>query len=105
MPTLKIETLRKAAVRLLDEAERTVGSEIDLDGPSAPLGMYWTIALRDSYGLADEPERVVGDVCDDVTEVEDLVGRPTDETNLWHDLDHLSGVLRGLAFLGLPGRR
>jgi hypothetical protein len=47
---------------------------------------------------------MAGDVRDDLAEVDDLLGRPDEEIDLWHDLQHLVGLLGFIAYLDLPTR-
>jgi hypothetical protein len=100
---LRIDDLRAAAARLLDAAETRFGAELNLDAAPVMLGEYWDFDPRTSYALKDNPEAGVGSVSDDLDEVRDLLQRPEDESYLWHDLDHLCGLLRMLAYLDLPG--
>lgn len=100
--TGRLSDLRKACSLLFDEVERRFGPEIDLQ-----VDHYWEIDLRAAYELADDPagEIVAGQVSDDLGELHDLTNRPEEEgVILWHDLDHLSGILRALAFQDLPGQ-
>lgn len=100
---LQIADLRTATARLLDAAEDKFGSELDLDAAPVPLDLYWQVSARSAYQMAEDPEHLAGSLTDDLEEVQDLIQRPLDETYLWHDLEHLCGLLRMLAFLDLPG--
>ncbi|MEU5564438.1 hypothetical protein ABZ750_14540 [Micromonospora musae] len=89
---------------LLTAVEERFGAEIDLSG----LGVdyYWNVGLQSAFELADDPAPGidVGQSSDDVAELRALLGRPADDPPvLWHDLQHLAGVLRLLAYLDLPG--
>ncbi len=66
-----------------------------------PAG-YWKVQLEAAYSLAASPEIVVGEFREDVDEVIGLTTDPVSSMSLWHDLDHLSGLFRGLAFMDLP---
>ena len=101
---LRMADLRAATQRLLDAAEARFGPELDLDGIPVILAEYWDFDPLTAYALEDHPEPGAGSVTDDLEEVQDLLHRPDDETYLWHDLDHLCGLLRMLAYLDLPGR-
>ena len=101
-PTLRISDLREAAERLLNEAERRFGSEIDLGDSAFRVGMYWDVSLDQAYTLVDRPELDIGDVVDDVQEVLEMSARDDHEVYLWHDLSHLCGVLRAVAYFDLP---
>jgi|SRR5580658_11367340 hypothetical protein len=100
--TLSIDVLRQAAERLLDRAEQEFGPEIDLDSQTIPIGFHWEIPLDQSFRMVDSPTTETGDIADDLSEINELLTRPIDETYLWHDLDHLTGLLRCIAFIALP---
>ncbi|MER5891802.1 hypothetical protein [Streptomyces sp. NPDC001876] len=100
---LRMADLRRACSVLLDEAERRFGHEVDLS--KLPVDYYWSLDLASAFDLTKTPtaELDCGQVSDDVTEIGALVRRaPEDVIALWHDLDHLAGVLRLLAHLDLP---
>lgn len=58
---------------------------------------YWCIDSADAFDLSTEPNVVAGHLEDDAEEIRDLLGRS--EVFLWHDLDHLIGLLSRLAAL------
>ncbi|MBM0236916.1 hypothetical protein JNW88_06690 [Micromonospora sp. ATA32] len=100
---LRVQDLRQVCGRLLDAVEERFGAEIDLSG----LGVdhYWNVDLRSAFELRKDPAVGidVGQSSDDVAELHALLRRPADDTPvLWHDLQHLAGVLRLLAYLDLP---
>lgn len=98
---LRIADLRAATARLLDAAERQFGPEIDLD--ALPVGYYWELDSREAFDVGNVPSpAVMGDVSEDLEETKQLLNRPVEETYLWHDLRHLIGLLRLLAYLDLP---
>ena len=99
-PTLNINHLREACTLLLDRVELEHGTELEVG--DLPLGFYWEIDLRSSFAMVDSPSVVTSDFVDDVESTEELLTRGPTEVYLWHDLGHLSGVFRGLAFLNLP---
>src|SRR5580700_11261396 len=94
---LNIDRLRQACTLLLDQVENKYGPELQI--ANLPIGLYWEIDLRTSFTMTDSPPIVAGDFVDDVESTDQLLTRNTDEIYLWHDLGHLSAVLRGLAFL------
>ena len=98
---LRFDRLKLASDRLLDAAERQFGSEIDLDGLDLTVGEYWMIAPNAAY-VCGANDVMAGDVRDDLAEVDDLLGRPDEEIYLWHDLQHLVGLLGFIAYLDLP---
>ncbi|MFF5200064.1 hypothetical protein ACFY3B_10705 [Micromonospora parva] len=88
---------------LLDKVEERFGAEIDLS--RVDVDLYWNVDLGTAFKLRDVPEAGldVGQISDDVAELHALLRRPAgDVPVLWHDLQHLAGVLRLLAYLDLP---
>nr|WP_218908461.1 hypothetical protein [Micromonospora jinlongensis] len=84
--------------------EERFGTEIDLS--RVDVDLYWNVDLGTAFDLRDVPELGidVGQCSDDVAELHALLRRPADHVPaLWHDLQHLAGVLRLLAYLDLPG--
>ena len=101
---LEISDLRRACSMLLDEAERRFGRQVDL--ADLAVDYYWNVPLAAAFDVAQPPEAVIdcGQVSDDAAEIAHLVHRADGEAPaLWHELDHLVGALRLLAFLDLPG--
>lgn len=100
---LNVGDLRRACSLLLDEAERRFGAEIDLHEISVDL--YWNIDLRAALEMVNNPQEHLdcGQIHDDLAELTALLrSHPTQEPVLWHDLQHLTGLLRLLAFMDLP---
>ncbi|MEV6371941.1 hypothetical protein [Micromonospora musae] len=100
---LRVQDLRRVCGVLLTAVEERFGAEIDLSG----LGVdyYWNVDLRSAFELAGDPASGidVGQGSDGLAELLALLGRPADDLPvLWHDLQHLAGVLRLLAYLDLP---
>ncbi|MGC4846168.1 hypothetical protein ACLQ3F_02960 [Micromonospora sp. DT15] len=101
---LRAQDLRRVCGVLLDMVEERFGAEIDLSGVGVDL--YWNVDLETAFELRDVPESGinVGQCSDDVAELHALLRRPADAVPvLWHDLQHLAGVLRLLAYLDLSG--
>ena len=97
--TLRIADLRAAVSRILDASEREFGPEIEL-----PYGYQWELDPRQIFNVEAGPgEPSLGDLYEDLEEITDLLNRPEDETLVWHDLDHLIGLLQVLVVLDLPG--
>ncbi|MFI7661182.1 hypothetical protein ACIBTW_20120 [Micromonospora parva] len=100
---LRVQDLRRVCGVLLDMVEERFGAETDLSGVGVDL--YWNVDLETAFELRDVPESGidVGQIRDDVAELHALLRRPADDVPvLWHDLQHLAGVLRLLAYLDLP---
>lgn len=101
--TLTVEELRQVCTMLLDAVQERFGSEIDLS--VLDVDQYWNVDLPSAFNLREDPASGtdVGQSSDDVAELRDLLRGPADdEPVLWHDLQHLAGVLRLLAYLDLP---
>ena len=98
--TLRLADLRASCDRLLASAEARFGAEVDLDANA--VADYWAVDVRSAYSLCPSPEFSAGDVTDDLAEIQNLLQGPDDEVVLWHDIDHLTGLLRALAYLDLP---
>lgn len=103
---VRIADLRLACSMLLDAAEARFGSQVSL----AELGVdyYWNVDLRAAFDMAGPPEQHIdcGQVSDDLAEITGMLGHDPDEgASLWHDLQHLVGLLRVLAYLDLPDAR
>ncbi len=102
---LRIADLRRACSVLLDAAERQFGDQVPLS--QLDVDFYWNVDLRAAFDMADQPEGDVdcGQLTDDLAEVLGMLRRDEDDDVivLWHDLQHLAGLLRLLAYLDLPG--
>jgi hypothetical protein len=88
---------------LLDQVESRFGDRIDL--ADVPVDYYWHLRLAAAFDMTQTPDAHVdcGQSSDDVEEISALArGDSRDEIVLWHDLDHLAGVMRLLAYLDLP---
>ncbi|MFI6819789.1 hypothetical protein ACIBJE_02405 [Micromonospora sp. NPDC050187] len=101
--TLRVEELRQVCALLLDAVQERFGAEVDLS--VLDVDHYWNVDLRSAFSILEDPASGidVGQSSDDVAELRALLRRPADEGPwLWHDLQHLAGVLRLLAYLDLP---
>lgn len=94
---IEIAELRLVLDRVFDQLEREHGSSIDLDAD-----YYWTLDLRRSFDLSEDQTSAldVGQLSDDVAELRRVLA--DGEIVIWHDLEHLVGVLRRLAALAAP---
>ncbi|MEU5784125.1 hypothetical protein [Micromonospora lupini] len=104
--TLRIADLRRACSMLLDAAESRFGPDI----PLSQLGVdhYWNIDLRAAFEMTPQPELAIdcGQSSDDLAELVGIVQRGQEGVpSLWHDIPHVSGLLRLLAYLDLPDTR
>ncbi|WP_247663323.1 hypothetical protein [Micromonospora sp. U21] len=88
---------------LLDAVEERFGPEIGLS--DVGVDAYWNVDLRTSFEVSADPAPGidVGQSSDDIAELRALLRRAADDVPvLWHDLQHLAGALRLLAYLDLP---
>ncbi len=87
---------------LLDAAERRFGPQVQLSEHG--VDYYWNIDLRAAFELAQRPELTIdsGQSSDELAELAGFLQRsPDDVASLWHDAQHVSGLLRLLAYLDL----
>ena len=77
--------------RTLDAIEAKFGHELAFD-----VDYYWNVPLTQAYRLDLEPDLDMGQVSDDSKSVGDLAAS-TDEIAIWHECQHLAGVLRAIA--------
>ncbi len=82
-------------------AER-LGPEVVLGDGSFVGDHYWELTLEASFGLVDHPELhvVAGQTTHDVDELRRVID--SEDVVLWHDIEHITGVLRRIASLDLP---
>ena len=88
--TLHLDEVRSALTQILVAVEELLGSEVDLT-----VDHYWHLPVDAAFDMTQEPTTLtVGQVSDDVAHLQEL-DKPTPET-VWHDLTHLTGLLRAL---------
>ncbi|WBB71993.1 hypothetical protein O7602_19905 [Micromonospora sp. WMMD1128] len=100
---LQVQQLRQVCKTLLDVVEERFGTEIDLS--RVGVDFYWNVDLRTAFEIGSDPVAGidVGQTSDDLAELHALLRQPADGPPvLWHDLQHLAGVMRLLAYLDLP---
>lgn len=102
---LKLADLRRVCSLLLDEVERQRGDQIEM--AHVPVDYYWNVDLAAAFDMTQTPEGHLdcGQSSDDGDEISELARGLREEIALSHDLSHLAGVLRLLAFLDLPASR
>lgn len=98
-PAISMDELREATRRLLDAAERKLGPTVELRADS-----YWGTFAPDMFSSEDARPEIMGRLLtDDVEEVRRLLSRPEaefeDDLMLWHDLNHLIGILQRISSL------
>jgi hypothetical protein len=102
--SIEVDQLRNIANRLIDTIERDYGRVLSIGSSPRSIAEYWEFDLETAYTCADNPAKQAGDVSADYDELVESLSRTDEEIVLWHDLDHLAGVLRGLAFLDLEAQ-
>jgi hypothetical protein len=90
-----VEKLRSATTKILDAVEATIGPAIELAADD-----YWLLESHDAFDLSEEPRINAGRLSHDLASVRELNGR--DDIYVWHDLDHLLGLLTGVSAVARP---
>jgi hypothetical protein len=92
-PDLSTAELRAALVRLIDAIEDRFGERM-----SIPEDYYWNVPLAEATVLDRNPTLDMGSVVDDVDSVREFLTQDPEEfLSIWHQADHLAGVLRAIA--------
>lgn len=103
--TIDVRKLRAAVDGLLKTVESRLGPRVTVDADH-----YWLVELGAAFSadLHATGEQVgelgVGQISDDidsVAEVVDALEDPEEWPILWHDLEHVTGLLRALAWTDL----
>lgn len=95
--TLSVAALRTAVNRLLDAVEEQLGDRVELE-----VDYYWNVPLDKAYDPYESPVLDMGQVSDDVDSVHQFSATRDDAVAIWHESEHLAGVLRALASRTLP---
>ncbi|MGY0387982.1 hypothetical protein ACWZJV_13495 [Nocardioides sp. WG-D5] len=93
---LRIADLRAALERTLDAVEAQHGPEVTFD-----VDHYWNVPITAAFNLDQEPDLDMGQLSDDAETIS-TTARGSDPVSIWHECDHLAGVLRALGHLDLP---
>jgi hypothetical protein len=91
---IAVSELREALDRLLAAITVGFGHSIDLDGD-----YHWWIETQDAFDMTREPSVNAGQLSDDVTSMREMLSREDDEIVVWHDLDHVIGILQRISAL------
>jgi hypothetical protein len=98
--TINIGLLRRALERCLDECERQLGADVDLDADH-----YWTVDPSDAFDLSGAPAPVVGQISDDIDSIQRALDEHLDEPYfIWHEIGHILGPTTRLASLAAERR-
>jgi hypothetical protein len=96
--TFVIDDLRQAINRILDETAASLGDRVELDG-----GLYWQVPAEQLHNMdPDSVALTAGDLDDDIQTMREYLGRSGPAPALWHELNHLIGILRVLEATMLP---
>ena len=77
--------------------EEQFRKRVDLDAD-----YYWAIAPAAAFDLTEDPAVYAGQLSDDVATVGELLTREGGEIFLWHDLEHVTGILLRISALARP---
>jgi len=96
---LSIPALQTALVRLLQAVEQKYGPVLLLSED-----YYWNVPVGEAASLEAPPELDLGSASDDLEALSEVLSRPSAELPvLWHDLEHLAGLLRSIARIDAAG--
>jgi hypothetical protein len=99
-PVIAVAELRLAVERLLD-AVVVFDGQINLGAD-----YYWSIFPSDAFKMDSHPPIAAGQLTDDVDTIRELLSRADrseDPLSLWHDLEHLVGILQRVSNLAGAG--
>ena len=67
---------------------------------------YWTIAADAAFTSIEPPSPSMGDILDDLSDLRSEVVDQTPETTaiIWHAFEHLSGLMKFVAYADLGGQ-
>ena len=97
-PNLTVKEVVDIAVRVLSEV-RIALDHIDLGAVQAEMDYYWHVPIEARYDLSSEPRLVSGSIADDISELQVSVSEPSEERVLYHEVEHLEGLLGLLALI------
>lgn len=96
-----VTDLRTAITKLLDAVEAQFGPELRF-----PEDFYWNVPFGEATEINHGPKLDMGSVVDDTESVREFLSHDGSEfVSIWHEADHLAGVLRSIARLDLPSAR
>ncbi len=66
------------------------------------MEVFWNVPCASASTLDTQPSLDVGSVCDDTDSVRQLLsGDPDEPTTIWHESEHIGGILRAITRLDL----
>jgi hypothetical protein len=93
--TVAVSELRSAVGAILDAVESELGETIELNADH-----YWLLESAESFDPSKTPDVVAGQLSDDVDSIRAIA--EGGEVVVWHDIDHLLGLLRRVSALAAP---
>lgn len=89
---LDLRLLRRELDRLLAEVETRRGSIVGIEADH-----YWLLESSEMFDVLSDAAPAVGQISDDLSELEQMASRADHDLVPWHDLKHLIGLLEALA--------
>lgn len=90
--------MRAAIAKLLDAVEEKFGPDLHLEDD-----FYWSVPFGEATDVYATPKLDLGSVVDDAESVRQFLTREDGEfVSIWHESDHLAGILRSIARRDLP---
>jgi len=97
---ISVAELRSALNQFFDDVEDRLGLEL-----AFPEDFYWNVPFNEATNVEGDPSPDMGSLVDDVASVRAYLARDRgDVTSIWHEADHIAGVLRGIARLDTAAR-
>jgi hypothetical protein len=97
--TIDISELRRLSDTLFRRLEQQGVRRIDVKEP-----IYWMIFPDAAFNPYKQPELLMGNVFDDMSDLRSEAGAPDEEfVSFWHAFHHLSGLMLFLANADLQG--
>lgn len=97
-PEITVDELREAVRRQLDAVERRLGATVQLRADE-----YWGLFSPAMFQSDGSRPKIVGrSLSDDVADLRKSLTREDpfeDELSLWHDMNHLVGILQRISSL------
>ncbi len=97
---ISVAELRSALNQFFDEVQDRLGPELVF-----PEDSYWNVPFNEAAKVEGDPSPDMGSLVDDLASVREYLARRRDDaTSIWHEADHIAGVLRGIARLDTARR-
>ncbi|SDO52184.1 hypothetical protein [Phyllobacterium sp. OV277] len=98
--SIELSELKGLTNRLFDLLEQARIERIPVT-----QNQYWSVFAADAFALDGPPSPTMGDVWDDWEDLRSEVAGQIPETTtiFWHAFDHLSGLMKAVAYADLQG--